>query len=91
MCSTIWQQFYEVRFVSPLFPVLPVFILILGLLSLIVSIYGLCAAASKNKNHLFAYSSLLGVVFLGQFTSIFLAIEIRNYADSNVFAKVPKN
>jgi len=60
------------------FATVPYLILAIGGLLLLVSIFGIAAAAAKSRVLLLIYSIVLGLAFVLQLASIFTSMELRN-------------
>ena len=68
---------HHLSFASALFEVVPYFMLAIGLAAIPVSIYGNCAAVSRNKWHLRGYCLMLVCLLCLQLAATFLANEFR--------------
>jgi hypothetical protein len=82
--STIMMKFYlmdKLDFWSAYFWIVPYTMVILGVLTFVVTVFGFLISGSENRLLLSFYAVLLSICFLIQLFSVFSALELRNSID----------
>ena len=86
--AVILMKFYHVDkldFWSSYFWVTPVLMIVLGVYTFLICVYGFLISGSENRSLLALYAFLLAIAFLAQLISIFTALEVRTkVAQANV-------
>jgi len=78
-------------FVSSFFSTVPALIVSVGVIALLVSSFGLVAAALQQKHLLAIYCLLIGATFIIQAASIFTASELRSELEQKILHKGGSN
>jgi len=87
-------NFYHLSFldfVSSFFSAVPALIVSVGVIALLVSSFGLVAAALQQKHLLAIYCLLIGATFIIQAASIFTASELRSELEQKILQKAGPN
>jgi hypothetical protein len=79
--AIVLMKFYHITkldFWSPLFAVVPPYIISLGIYTFIVSFFGFTISGSDRKVLVAVYAILLAIAFIAQLGSIFVSLELRS-------------
>ena len=88
------MKFYhldKLGFWSSYFEFVPYYMLILGVYSFLLGLFGALVAPSGSKGALIVFAALMGIAFFAQLGSIFTALEVRSsverddQGDTNVY------
>jgi len=89
--AIILIKFYHLDkfgFWDPLFEVVPLYMICLGVFTFIVCFFGFAVTATENRGLLVTFAVVLVIVFLAQLGSIFTAFELRTQIDQGVVNSV---
>jgi hypothetical protein len=78
--ASILIKFYHISkldFWSSLFWIVPEFMIVLGIYTFLITVYGFLISGSENRCLIGVLAALLGVAFILQLASIFTALELR--------------
>jgi hypothetical protein len=88
--AVILIKFYHIdklHFWSSFFTIVPILMIVLGIYTFLVCIYGFAISHSENRALLAVYAGLLILAFIAQLASIFTALELRTtVAHANIAA-----
>lgn len=89
--AIILIKFYHLDkfgFWDPLFEVVPLYMICLGVFTFIVCFFGFAVTATENRGLLVTFAVVLVIVFLAQLGSIFTAFELRTQIDAGVINNI---
>ncbi len=78
--AVILMKFYhldKLNFWSSYFSIVPILMIVLGLYTFLVCVYGFAISHSENRVLIGVYAGLLVIAFVAQLGSIFTALELR--------------
>lgn len=79
--AIILMKFYatqKLAFWSPYFAVVPNYMIVLGVFTFVICVFGFIISAYENRALLLVYGILLTIAFLAQLGFIFVSLELRN-------------
>ena len=78
--AIILMRFYHIDkldFGSEYFWIVPLYMIILGVYTLLVCVFGFCMTGYENRGAIAGFAVLVSIAFLAQLGSIFTALELR--------------
>ena len=78
--AIILMRFYHIDkldFWSEYFWIVPLYMIILGVYTLLVCVFGFCMTGYENRGAIAGFAVLVSIAFLAQLGSIFTALELR--------------